>query len=134
MKQLNTILICICTILTLASCKKSVILTPADQSRKIRYVLYTDQDFSTDNNNIVFTLFIKKTNGQVLWDTVLTAMKVKDIPNSTHKFIIEHAVPGKDNSTLKVGFDYTIENVGNSWFFDAINEGETFKEIIFNFK
>lgn len=136
MKHLNTVLICICTILVLASCNKPATVTPVDYTtaRNIRYVLYTDQDFSSDNHNITFKLYIRKPNGQTLWDTVLTAIKVKDIPNSTHKLIVDHAVPGKDNSTLKVGFDYTIENVGYSWFFDAINEGETFKEVVFNFK
>lgn len=134
MKPQYAIAIFLCSILALTACKKSAPDVPTTLSRKVRYVLFTDQDFSNDDKKITFTLFIKKTNGLILWDTVLAPIKVKDIPDKNHKLIIEKMVPHDDNSTLKIGFDYAIQDVGNSWFFDILNPGEDFKEIVFDVK
>jgi len=132
MKPLHAIAVFLCIILAFTACKKLASVTSTDSFRKVRYVLFTDQDFSNDDKKITFTLFIKKTNGVVLWDTVLAPIKVKNIPDKAHQLIIEKTVPHDDNSTLKIGFDYAIENVGNSWFFDVLNPGEDFKEIVFD--
>lgn len=102
--------------------------------RKIRFSLSTDKDFSDNNGNITFTLSIRKTTNQILWDSVLPPMKIKDIPNPGNKLVVEKWVPGNDGSLLNVGFYYAIENVGYSWFLDTSKAGETFKMIDFNFR
>jgi len=102
--------------------------------RKVQFDLYTDKDYSNDTHNITFTLFMNKTTGETLWDSVLAPMEIKDIPDPAHKLIIERAVPGNDTSLLKVGFLYTIEGVGSSWYIDSSNSGETFKIVDYNFQ
>ena len=115
-------------------------------ARKVQFILYTDKDFSDDNNTITFKLSIQTINKQVpmgpglkpttevLWDSTLAPMKIKDIPHLAEKLIIEKTVTAKESSLLKVGFYYSIENVGNSQHFDAFNAGETFKILDFNFQ
>ncbi len=101
---------------------------------KSQFILYTDKDFSSDNDIIIFKLSIQNSTNQTLWDSALTPMKIKDIPNLTHKLVIEKSVPGNDTSLLKVGFFYSIVNVGNSWHLEAFYAGETFKVVDFNFQ
>jgi len=43
-------------------------------------------------------------------------------------------VPNNDNSLLKAGFRYSIENVGSSWHWDSSDAGETFTIVDFNFQ
>ncbi|GAB3917309.1 hypothetical protein [Mucilaginibacter boryungensis] len=124
---------CGCAVLFTAACKKSSTPDPVT-TRKIKFILYTDKDFSGDNGNIQFKLSIQKLPNQILWDSVLPPMRIKDIPNLAHKLVVEKAVPGNDDTTIKAGFTYTIENVGNSWYYDISNEGEKYKEILFNFQ
>jgi len=131
----------IATILMGTACKKPTIGHTSDKTldipeppRVVQFSLYTDKDFSNDNKNITFTLFIQNPANQMLWDSVLMPMKIKDIPNLAHKLVVEKTVPGNDGSLLKVGFRYTIENVGISWYFDSSSAGENFKIINFNFR
>ncbi len=70
----------------------------------------------------------------MLWDTVLAAMKIKDIPGPANKWVFDQWVPGNDPSLLKTAFYYSIENVGNSWFIDSFKVGDTLKILDFNFK
>jgi len=114
------------------SCKKDQTGQTA-QARKIQYVLYTNEDFSNDNGIIHFTLLMKD-NGRVLWDSLLAPMQIKDIPNSSHKIIVEKTVPDNNNSDLVVGFLYEIENVGYSWSLDTCRSNETFKIVEFPFQ
>jgi len=120
-----------------ASCKKPAAqllpfspLTP----RKVQFSLYTNKDFSHDNQRVVFRLSIQKANNQLLWDSVLAPMLVRDIPDAEHKLVVEKLVPGNDYSLLKVGFYYSIENVGNSWHLDSFAAGVPFKAVDFNFQ
>ena len=117
------------------SCKKQTDV-PGNTGvlRKVQFSLYTDKDFSGNNGIITFKLSIQNSSSQVLWDSVLAPMQIKDIPGLAHKLVVEKQVPGNDNSLLKAGFFYTIENVGNSWHLDAFNAGETFKIVDFNFQ
>ena len=103
-------------------------------SRKVQFVLYTDKDFSDNNELITFELSIQKTTNQMLWDSVLPPMKIKDIPGPSNKWVIEKWVPGDEPSLLKTGFYYSIENVGSSWFVDSFKVGDTIKTIDFNFQ
>ena len=128
---------CVSTILVGTSCKKQTmdpIPGNPEVHRKIQFALYSDKDFSNDNGNITFTLSIQKLTSQVLWDSVLPQMKIKDIPDVAHKLVIEKLVPNNDNSLLKVGFRYAIENVGSSWHWDSSDAGETFTIVDFNFQ
>jgi hypothetical protein len=102
-------------------------------TRKVQFVLYTDKDFSSNNQLITFKLSIEKSPNIVLWDSLLPSMKIKDIPGPANKWVIEKIVPGNDPSLLKTGFYYSIENVGSSWFIDSFSVGESFKIVDFNF-
>ena len=130
-------ILCGSIILIGTSCKKESteeMLNKRVTLRKVQFVLYTDKDFSSDNHTITFKASIKKSGNQVLWDSTLAPMKIKDIPNVAHKLIVEKTVPGNDPSLLKVGFYYSIKDVGNSWYLNAFNVGETFKVVDFNFQ
>ena len=138
MKYLSIIsILCGSIILFGTSCKKQITdegLEKRINLRKIEFVLYTDKDFSNDNHTIIFKVSIKKSTNQVLWDSTLASMKIKDIPGPAHKLIVNKLVPGNDPSLLKVGFYYTIKDVGNSWYLSAFNIGETFKVVDFIFQ
>jgi hypothetical protein len=133
-----TILIVIAVILALGSCKKDEAShSGADNNisggRKVRYELYTNEDFTGDQHNIQFSLFMKNA-GKTIFDSSLSPMKVEEIPDSIHKIIIEKYVPGNDGSTLTVGFVYQIENVGISWYLDTFPAGDTLKLLQYRFK
>jgi hypothetical protein len=115
------------------SCNKTKLYPVSENSRTIKYVLYTNKDFTDNNNNIKFSLFMRN-HTKVLLDTELATMKIKEIPNADNKIIIEKAVPDNDNSDVSVGFHYSIEGVGNSQHLDIIKAGETFKVVDFAFQ
>jgi hypothetical protein len=102
-------------------------------SRKVRFQLYTNQDFSGNSSIIHFSIFIGKANNTLL-DSSLAPMQIKDIPDSMNKIIIEKTIPGNDNADIEAGFRYEIQNVGNSWFIDTIRAGSTFKVIDYAFQ
>ena len=138
MKYLSFIsILCGSIILIGTSCKKQITdegLEKRINLRKVEFLLYTDKDFSDDNHTVTFKVSIKKSTNQILWDSALAPMKIKDIPDPAHKLIISKIVPGNDPSLLKVGFYYSIKDVGNSWYLNAFNVGETFKIVDFNFQ
>ena len=137
MKFLSTIsILCALTILIGTSCKKQIVdpVTVNQPVRKVQFVLYTDKDFSNNNSIISFKLSIQNSASLVLWDSALAPMKIKDIPNLLNKLVIERTVPNNDPSQLKVGFQYAIENVGNSWYYDSFQAGETFKTVDYDFQ
>ena len=116
-----------------ASCKKDQADARTNLSRKVRYDLYTNEDFSDDQKNIFFSVFIR--NGQkTIFDSPLATMKIKDIPDSNHRIIIEKFVPDNGTSTLVVGFNYQIETVGSSWFLDTFPATDTFKLLRYSFR
>ncbi len=120
-------------LLMVVSCKKDQPNEKTNTPRKVRYELFTKEDFSDDQKNILFSIFIR--NGQkTIFDSPLATMKIKDIPDSNHKIIIEKIVPDGATSTLAVGFDYTIENVGMSWHLDTFPLKDTFKLLSFPFR
>ena len=137
--KINTALtILIVSIIILGtSCKKYTSdYKPIDPTvpRLVQFVLFSNSESSNDNSTVTFTLAIKKTNGDVLWDSVLAPMKIKDIPSLDNSLFVEKYVPGNDSSLLKVGFLYTIDNVGNSSFTVPFEPGETLKKVGFNFQ
>ena len=138
MKSILTIaVLCVFTILIGTSCKKQVCGNlPGNTKvpRTIRFVLYTNKDLSDDQRNISFKLFIENSAHTILWDSLLAPMKVKDIPNPENKLVVEKVVPNDDNSLLKVGFAYTIDNAEHSRHFDSGEPGKALKIVDFNFQ
>src|SRR5215467_12465609 len=80
--------------IVLDSCKKT---NPSGENpgieRKIRFQLYTNEDFSDETSVITFSIFIKKAQ-TTLFDSSLAPMQLKDIPDSTHKIVIEKTISG----------------------------------------
>lgn len=129
----SLIIFALAVVLAGTSCTKEVAPAITHPERTIRFILYTNQDFSGNNQNITFSLFIRNhTRG--LFDSSLSSMKIKDIPDSTHKLIFEKKVPNDDGSDLAAGFNYTIENVGTSWHIDTCAAGQVFKIVDFPFQ
>jgi len=123
-------------VVILGSCKKNYssadVMYPGND-RKIRFQLYTSQDFSGNTSVISFSLFIRNAN-RILLDSALAPMQIKDIPDAAHKLVIEKTVTGNDNSDLAAGFRYEIQNVGNSSYIDTSKAGNTFKIIDYAFQ
>ena len=101
--------------------------------RTIKFVLYTKKDFSNNNGNIAFSLFIKN-HTTTLFDSTLSVMKIKDIPDSTHKLTFEKTVPNDDGSDLAAGFHYNLENVGHAGYTDTSKAGQNVKVIEYAFQ
>lgn len=131
------LLFCLVSFLGFLSCKKDV-KTPApppqSTARTVRYILYTTEDFSTDNKMITFELVMR--NGQkTLFDSTLAPMKVSAIPFKTNAIVVEKSVPaGNENADLVAGFLYSIQGVGNSWFLDSVKVGNPLKIMEYSFK
>jgi len=102
--------------------------------KTILFSLYTDKDFSGENDAIAFTIFITNLRDQMVWDSALMPMKLKDIPDMANKLTIEKAITIHKDSILKVGFKYVIDEVGYSSFYDTCNASEMLKKIEFNFQ
>ena len=117
------------------SCNKENNGTPKpSQKRNVQFVLFTDTTFTNENSLITFTLSIVNASNKTLWDSMFLPMQLKNIPDLSHKIMVNKTVPNDDNSLLKVGFYYTIENVGYSWKLDTFSNRSTFKSIEFNFR
>jgi hypothetical protein len=119
------------SIFSFVSCKKDDL--PMASPRKIRFVLYTEEDFSSDSSNITFSLFIRNST-KTLFDSTLSTIRIKDIPNESNKLIFEKQVPNDDGSVITAGFYYIIENVGQSWFLDTCSASTSIKTINYSFK
>jgi hypothetical protein len=135
-KNLILVLATIIVVLILASCKKydsSPSTMYPGNSRKIRFQLYTNKDFSGETSVINFSLFIKNANS-TLFDSALAPMQIKDIPDSAHKLVIEKTVTGNGHEDLAAGFVYEIQNVGVSWYIDTSKAGNGFKVIDYAFQ
>jgi hypothetical protein len=101
--------------------------------RTIQFRLYTNKDVSNDQHNISFSLFIENSKHEVLWDSTLAPMKEKDIPGFEGKIVVQKLVPNDDNSLLKVGFHYIIQDVGYASHDEPDIPGQSFKVVDFNF-
>lgn len=103
------------------------------QLRKVRFELFTNENFSGDKHNITFSLHMHNHERKIL-DSALATMKVEEIPDSLHKIVIEKFVPGNDQDTLVVGFEYYIEHVGYSWYLEEFPAKDTFKLLRYSFR
>jgi len=121
--------------LTLASCSKTNPSTDGDPGieRKFRFQLYTNEDFSNETSVIKFSIFIRNAR-TTFFDSSFAPMQIKDIPDAAHKIVIEKTVFGTGNSDLAAGFNYEIQNVGNSWYIDTSRAGNVLKVIDYAFQ
>jgi hypothetical protein len=117
----------------LASCKKDTSYVDHRPPRTVRFVLFTEKDFANDEHNITFSLVIR-THSKVLFDSSLATMKIKDIPKIGNQLVFDKTVPNDDHTDLAAGFDYTIENVGSSWFIDTLKASALSKTITYSFQ
>lgn len=117
----------------LPGCKKYQDGTKNNVVRKVRFELFTNQNFETDHKNIQFRIFMRNEH-QTLLDSPLATMQVSEIPDSLNRIIIERQVPGNNPDTLTVGFTYTIENVGMSWYLEQFPAGDTLKLLKYSFR
>ncbi len=145
--KINFVNVCLLLTLciTIASCKKDGSNgnpIPPGSGRTVRFLLYTDQDFSNNNSVIHFSVFIKKgsvyvfdtTASNLLFDSAFAPIQIKDIPDPEHKIVVEKKVVGYDDADLTAGFVYEIENVGSSWHIDTSTAGNPVKVIDYNFR
>src|SRR6476620_7873478 len=102
-------------------------------TRKVHYELFTTENFSDDQHDIQFNLFMRDSR-RTIFDSALAIMKVKDIPDSLHRWVFDKVVPGNNQDSLVVGFTYRIFDVGYSWYLDKFQKGDTLKKIIYSFK
>lgn len=73
---------------TQLSCSKEKLVKNPVPVRTIRFVLYAKKDFSDNKENITFSLFIRNQK-RVLFDSTISVMKIRDIPDSTKKLVFE---------------------------------------------
>src|SRR5882672_1901736 len=113
---------------SITSCKKYTngAINAHDFPGVIRFNLFTTKNFSNNMGSIAFSVFIEDST-KTLWNSTLPLMRIKDIPDSANAIVIEKVVPKHNNSLLKVGFRYYIENVGHSWYIDSSNAGQILK-------
>jgi hypothetical protein len=134
MKRCLPILAAAAVVLVVVSCKKQYssgnTIYPA-QERKIRFQLYATQDFSGNTSVINFSIFIRNAN-RTLFDSAIASMRIEDIPDASHKLVIEKTV--NDNSDLAAGFHYEIQDVGTSSYIDTSKAGNLFKVIDYAFQ
>jgi len=119
------------------SCRKgSQKPTPPAPPRTVRYTLYTEQNFSTDNHTITFELWMRrKGDGRPLFDSSLASMKISEIPDKAHAIVIDKVVPpGNNDVDIQLAFLYTIQDVGFSWYLDSARAGELSHTIEYSFK
>ncbi|MBV9986632.1 MAG: hypothetical protein JO301_03075 [Chitinophagaceae bacterium] len=129
--------ICLVAGILLGSCRKTIIDTPKtepDNSRKVQFRLYTDKNFSTNNTLITFTLAIEDASGRKLWDSSFAPVPLPQIPDASHKWLVEKKVPGNNPGTLRVIVSYYLENIGYSGTVEAFAAGETLKVFDYNFQ
>ena len=123
-------------IVTMESCKKTYPSSGGEDpgtGRKVLFQLYTDKDFSTETSVIKFSIFIRNAR-TTFFDSSFASMQIKDIPDAAHKIVIEKTVFGTGNSDLAAGFNYEIQNVGNSWYIDTSRAGNVLKVIDYAFQ
>jgi hypothetical protein len=138
MKKFSILIPALLTVvITGVSCKKDYSGTNTvypGVDRKIRFQLYTNQDFSGNASVINFSLFVRNASNLSIFDSSLATMQLKDIPDAAHKLVIEKTLPGYGNSDFAAGFRYEIQNVGISWFTDTSKAGNALKIIDYAFQ
>jgi hypothetical protein len=130
----RTLILLACILpLIISSCQKQNPSSSAYGNRTIKFILYTNKDFSNDNDSIKFSLTIRNQEHTVAFDSALTAIKIKDIPGPANKWTFTKTVPN-DGTILTAGFLYAIKNVGYSWYLDTVGVKQQIKTIEYPFQ
>jgi hypothetical protein len=137
MRRALIVLLIFSTVLIVASCKKDKHQQPVSSPTKtVRFVLYTNEDFSTDDDTVSFVATIRNNSGTInsrtIFDSTLATRRFKDIPGPSNKLIFEKTVPD-NGSVLKVGFIYT-DRFGVGSHFDTVSTNEKFKVFEYPFQ
>ena len=133
-KNICVFLILSLSFLLLQSCdKETTSPMPLNVERNIQFVLYTDKDFSDDDHNISFSIFVRDDNKTIL-DSAVATMKVKEIPGEANKITINRTIITAPSTELMAGFVYEIEHVGVSWYLDTIAANQNNKTVEFAFQ
>lgn len=101
--------------------------------RKIVFQLWTDQDFSSDYSVINFSVFVRQ-GREVLFDSSLASMMIKDIPDAGHKITVEKKILVDRDATILTGFNYEIPGIGVAWHTDTMQAGSNAKTLDYAFK
>jgi len=137
MKRFTSALLFLTATTLILSCKKEKPQpVPGSSTKTIKFVLYTNEDFSTDEDTIRFALTIRNNAGTIkarsIFDTTLMLMKIKDIPGPANKIVISKTVPD-DGTLLEAGFIYyTRFGVGSR--FDTVSTNEKVKVFEYPFQ
>ena len=115
-----------------SSCQKST-TNPTASTRKIQFILYTNKDFSGNTDIIDFSLHITNNGNKLILDSALAPMQIKDIPGPSKKLVFTKTVPD-DGTIITAGFNYTIRNVGMSWYLDTLGANTKSKVIEYSFQ
>ena len=137
-KYLSSLLFLLVSVILIGtSCKKdgSYPSQPEPPSiiTKVRFILYTADDFSADNNTIVFKPFIQNSKHETIWDSAFAPMKIKDVPDKIHSIVFDKEVGLNSADILGVGFNYDEINIGRSWKTDTCKTGQSLKVLEFSF-
>ncbi|HEY6899552.1 MAG TPA: hypothetical protein VI233_02870 [Puia sp.] len=140
MKHLSLTFFATLALMALGGCRKECQCPkedPLPKTRTIEYRLYTKENFSTDNHEITFNLYLRSNHGYgtKLFDSALTTMLISKIPDQAHQLVFHKTVPaGFEADTLTAGFTYYIKDVGYSWFLDTIGPRTSSKIIDYSFR
>src|SRR5438128_711434 len=99
--RLNSLMLVIVLVSVATSCNKQTEVPGTGDktvNMKIRYTLYTDKDFSGLTDSIEFSLFVRNLHDEVIWDSALMPMELKDIPGIANKIVAEKVVTLKKDS------------------------------------
>ena len=130
----RSILAAIAVVCIIYSCTKDHNNTGNNKPiRKVHYELFTTEDFSGDQHDIQFNLFMRDSR-RTIFDSALAIIKVKDIPDSLQRWTFDKVVPGNNQDSLVVGFTYHLFDVGYSWYLLGFPIGDTLKKVIYSFK
>jgi hypothetical protein len=137
MKVSFTILSIFAAVCIITSCKKEKPQQPINSLTKtVRFILYTNEDFSTDDDTVSFALTIRNNSGTInsrsIFDTTLATRRFKDIPGPSNKLVVEKTVPD-DGSVLTVGFIYT-DRFGVGSHFDTVSTNNRLKVFEYPFQ
>jgi hypothetical protein len=139
MKNLGIVLIFAATCFAI-SCKKEK-QQPVPQpvgvsARTIRFILYTNKDFSNDDDTISFALNIQSNTGSInsrtIFDSTLATIRIKDIPGLSNKLVFEKTIKN-DATILTAGFVYTTR-FGIGWSLDTVGVNQKLKVIEYPFQ
>lgn len=121
-------------LLPVAACNKHPVTPTPPAPRTVNYILYTEKDFSGEHDTIRFEI-IMKAGSTTLLDSPLAPMTIAQVPGPATKIDITKTVPeAYRNADLQVGFLYSIDNVGMSWYLDSSKAGNLQKVVTYKFE